>query len=54
MLELREKGFNVPEGILTVDEAMDCISSLLDKEGKYGKRCCVRSVFSCEQRNPQM
>lgn len=34
MLELREKGFNVPEGIFTVDEAMDCISSLLDKEGK--------------------
>lgn len=34
MLELREKGLNVPEGILTVDEAMDCISSLLDKEGK--------------------
>lgn len=34
MLELREKGFNVPEVILTVDEAMDCISSLLDKEGK--------------------
>lgn len=34
MLELRGKGFNVPEGILTVDEAMDCISSLLDKEGK--------------------
>ena len=34
MLELREKGSNVPEGILTVDEAMDCISSLLDKEGK--------------------
>lgn len=34
MLDLREKGFNVPEGILTVDEAMDCISSLLDKEGK--------------------
>lgn len=34
MLELREKGFNVPEGILTIDEAMDCISSLLDKEGK--------------------
>ena len=34
MLELREKGFNVPEGILTVDEAMDCIASLLDKEGK--------------------
>lgn len=34
MLELREKGFNVPEGILTVDEAMDCISSLLDKEAK--------------------
>ena len=34
MLELREKGFNVPEGILTVDEAIDCISSLLDKEGK--------------------
>lgn len=34
MLELREKGFNLPEGILTVDEAMDCISSLLDKEGK--------------------
>ena len=31
---MREKGFNVPEGILTVDEAMDCISSLLDKEGK--------------------
>ena len=34
MLELREKGFDVPEGILTVDQAMDCISSLLDKEGK--------------------
>lgn len=34
MLDLREKGFNVPEGILTVDKAMDCISSLLDKEGK--------------------
>lgn len=34
MLGLREKGFNVPEGILTVDEAMDYISSLLDKEGK--------------------
>ena len=34
LLDLREKGFNVPEGILTVDEAMDCIFSLLDKEGK--------------------
>lgn len=34
MLDLREKGFNVLEEILTVDEAMDCISSLLDKEGK--------------------
>lgn len=34
MLDLREKGFNIPKGILTVDEAMDCISSLLDKEGK--------------------
>ena len=34
MLELREKGFDVPEGILTVDEAMNYISSLLDKEGK--------------------
>ena len=34
MLELRENGFDVPEGILTVDEAMNCISSLLDKEGK--------------------
>ena len=34
MLDLREKGFNGPEVILTVDEAMDCISSLLDKEGK--------------------
>ena len=26
----------------------------LTRRVKYGKRCCVRSVFSCEQRNPQM
>ena len=34
MLELREKGYDIPEGILTVGEAMSCISSLLKKEGK--------------------
>lgn len=34
MLELREKGYNIPDGILTVDEAMSCVLSLLKKEGK--------------------
>lgn len=34
MLELKDKGFNVPEGILTVDEAFAALSSLLNKEGK--------------------
>ena len=34
MLELREKGYDVPDGILTVDEAFSAVSSLLKKEGK--------------------
>ena len=34
MLELKEKGYNVPDGILTVDEAFSAVSSLLKKEGK--------------------
>lgn len=34
MLELKEKGYDVPDGILTVDEAFSAVSSLLKKEGK--------------------
>ncbi len=34
MLELKEKGYDVPDGILTVDEAFSALSSLLKKEGK--------------------
>lgn len=34
MLELKEKGYEIPDGILTVDEAFSVISSLLKKEGK--------------------
>lgn len=34
MLELKEKGYDVPDGILTVDEAFSAISSLLKREGK--------------------
>lgn len=34
MLELREKGYDIPEGILTVGEAISYISALLKKEGK--------------------
>ena len=33
-LELKEKGYDVPDGILTVDEAFSAVSSLLKKEGK--------------------
>ena len=32
--KLKEKGIDLPEGILTVDEAFDTIVSLLKKEGK--------------------
>ena len=34
MLELKEKGYDVPVGILTVDEAFSAVSSLLKKGGK--------------------
>ena len=34
MLELKEKGYDVPDGILTFDEAFSAVSSLLKKEGK--------------------
>lgn len=34
MLEFKEKGYDVPDGILTVDEAFSAVSSLLKKEGK--------------------
>lgn len=34
MLELKEKGYDVPDGILTVGEAFSAVSSLLKKEGK--------------------
>lgn len=34
MLELKEKGYKIPDGILTVEEAFSVISSLLKKEGK--------------------
>lgn len=34
MLELKEKGYDVPDGILTVDEAFSAVSSLLKREGK--------------------
>ena len=32
--KLKEKGIDLPEGILTVDDAFDTIVSLLKKEGK--------------------
>ncbi len=34
MLELKEKGYDIDDGILTVDEAFTLIASLLKKEGK--------------------
>ena len=34
MQTLRERGVDVPDGILTVDEALEVLSSLLKKEGK--------------------
>ncbi len=34
MLGLKEKGYDIPDGILTVNEAFSCISQLLKKEGK--------------------
>ena len=34
MQDLRQKGFNVPEGVLTVDEAFAALVPLLKKEGK--------------------
>lgn len=34
MRALREKGYDVPEGVLTVDEAISALSPLLKKEGK--------------------
>lgn len=34
MLELKERGFDVPNGILTVDEALSYITSILKREGK--------------------
>lgn len=34
MLELKEKGFDIDDGILTVDDALSQITSLLKKEGK--------------------
>ena len=34
MQELKEKGFNLPDGILTVNEALSCVLKLLKKEGK--------------------
>ena len=34
MQELRQKGFDVPEGVLTVDEAFAVLTKLLKKEGK--------------------
>lgn len=34
MRDLRERGFDVPEGVLTVDEAFSALLGLLKKEGK--------------------
>ena len=34
MRQLRQKGFDVPEGVLTVDEALSALLPLLKKEGK--------------------
>lgn len=34
MQVLKAKGVDVPDGILTVDEALEVLSSLLKKEGK--------------------
>lgn len=34
MQRLRDRGFDVPDGVLTVDEAFSVLSSLLQKEGK--------------------
>lgn len=34
MLELKEKGYEIPDGILTVEEAFSVLLSLLKKEGK--------------------
>ncbi len=34
MLCLKEKGYDVPDGVLTVDDAFSCVYSLLKKEGK--------------------
>lgn len=34
MLTLKEKGYDVPEGILNVEDALSCITAMLKKEGK--------------------
>ncbi len=34
MQTLRERGTDVPDGVLTVDEALEVLSSILKKEGK--------------------
>ena len=34
MQQLRQKGFSVPEGVLTVDEAFEALLPMLKKEGK--------------------
>lgn len=34
MLELKEKGYDIPDGILTVDEAFSALLKLLKKEGE--------------------
>ena len=34
MLKLKEKGYDVSDGVLTVDSALSQIYSLLNREGK--------------------
>ena len=34
MQELKNKGYSIPDGVLTVDEAVSVLSSILKKEGK--------------------
>lgn len=34
MLTLKEKGYDIPDGVLTVDDAFEVISSLLKRKGK--------------------
>jgi energy-coupling factor transport system ATP-binding protein len=34
MQSIKQRGYDIPDGILTVDEALEALSALLKKEGK--------------------